>query len=79
MLEEKDRIKREREEEQERKRKADEEAKRIEEAQRKISESGKALGRNASSAMQSSGPGASSVTSEYTVEEEEEKKAPAAP
>ena len=63
------------EEEEERKRK-EEDARKIEEAKKTIHESGKALGRNTTSAMQSSGQNSYTGTSEYTedVSGEEEKK-----
>ena len=77
-LEEKERVKREKAaaaEELERKRK-EEDARKIEEAKKTIHESGKALGRNTTSAMQSSGQNSYTGTSEYTedVSGEEEKK-----
>ena len=70
-LEEKERVKREREEEM----------RKIEEAKKTIADSGKALGRNAGSAMVSSGgAGSATYTSEYTDNEiEEEKKVAAEP
>ena len=77
-MEEKERVKREKAaaaEELERKRK-EEDARKIEEAKKTIHESGKALGRNTTSAMQSSGQNSYTGTSEYTedVSGEEEKK-----
>lgn len=55
-------------------RQADDEARKIEEAKKTIHQSGKALGRNANSGIQSSYTGSGTVTSDYTEMEEDKKE-----
>lgn len=57
-----------------------EEERKIEEAKKTIADSGKALGRNAGSAMVSSGgPGSATYTSEYTEDDADVQQKPAEP